>query len=161
MVVVLLAILVLAGCGETGEKVRGDEIMQKALAAQSGLASSYMEASLVATVEGTLFRSPLTVSLDGGKGSAEADWANRKMRAGTEVTVAYTGVPFPVRADLYVIDGYPDRTMAISGGADLTMAVTAAMVSSLPESRNGHSQGPGALSQDCLRAFRPETPCPE
>lgn len=118
LVLVLLAVLVLAGCGEMNQKVRGDEIMQRALAAQADLATSQMEASFVATVEGTLFGSPFTVSLDGGKGSVDADWANRKMKAGAELTVTYNDVPFPVKADLYVIDGHLYRAVTISEGTD-------------------------------------------
>jgi hypothetical protein len=118
-VMVLLALLVVIGCGgDVEEKMHADEIVQNALAAQAGIASSHMAANLVATVQGTLFGAPLSVSLNGGKASVDADWAHRKMKAGTELTVEYNAMPFPIKADLYAVDEYYYRPVPILENTD-------------------------------------------
>ncbi len=116
LVLALLGVLVVIGCGGgLNDKMRGDEIAQNALAAQAGISSSHMEANLVATVQGTLYGAPLSVSVDGGKASIDADWAHKKAKADAELTVAYNGMLIPIKAGLYSVDN-SSYTQATIGG---------------------------------------------
>ena len=54
LILVLLAVLALVGCGSSETKVNADEVVQDALAAQAGVTSSHVEITIDATAEGTL-----------------------------------------------------------------------------------------------------------
>ena len=53
LILALVAVLALVGCGSPKTKVSADEVVQDALAAQAGVTSSHVEITINATAKGT------------------------------------------------------------------------------------------------------------
>jgi outer membrane lipoprotein-sorting protein len=103
LILVLLAVLALVGCGSPETKVTADEVVQDALAAQAGVSSSHAEIDIVATAEGTLDGKPLDAGLDATL-TADVDWASKKMKADLGMNANYNGFNFPISMDMYAVD---------------------------------------------------------
>lgn len=112
LILVLLAVLALVGCGSPTTKVSADEVVQNALAAQAGVNSSHVQIDLDATVGGTSNGSALNVTLSGAA-TGDIDWANKRMKSHVGVTVGYNGMPITITADMYALDNttYTQTTM--------------------------------------------------
>ncbi len=80
LILALVAVLALVGCGSPKTKVTADEVVQDALAAQAGVTSSHVEITIGATAQGTANGTPMDVTLDGTV-NGDVDWANKKMKA--------------------------------------------------------------------------------
>ena len=119
LVLALLAVLVMIGCGDDlKDRMRADEIVQSALAAQGGLSSSHMEGVFVAAAQGTFNGAPLNVNLNSGKASIDADWAHRRIRAHGELGVGYNGMLVPIQADLYLVENCTCARIGIAGSTE-------------------------------------------
>lgn len=104
LILVLLAVLALVGCGSSKTKVSADEVVQDSLAAQAGVTSSHVEITLDATAQGTLSGSALNVALT-GTANGDFDWANKKMKAHVTADITYNAYPVPtVTMDMYAVD---------------------------------------------------------
>jgi hypothetical protein len=105
LILVLLAVLALVGCGSPETKVSADKVVQDALAAQAGVTASHVEITLAATAQGTMNGSSLDAALDATV-NGDIDWANKKMKANIDANVDYNGLKIPVSAEMYVVDNY-------------------------------------------------------
>lgn len=114
---VLLVLLAVVGCGSSEPKLSADEVVQNALAAQAGVTSSHVQTNITATVQGTLNGSTLDVSLT-GEASGNADWANKKMKSQTELTIGYNDLPMTIAANIYAVDNYTYTQVTASGTTD-------------------------------------------
>ena len=104
LVLVLLAVLALVGCGGGSEtKVDADQVVQDALAAQAQVDSSHVEINIVADAEGTLDGDALDASLNATL-TGDMDWANKKMQAVLGMNANYNGLAFPISMDVYAVD---------------------------------------------------------
>ena len=112
-ILVLLAVLSLVGCGSSGVKLPADQVVQRAFAAQSGLSTSHVEITENATARGIWGGSTLNASLN-GTGSSDIDSANKKMKAHLSTNMDYNGHPFPVSADVYMVDNYSYTQITIA-----------------------------------------------
>jgi hypothetical protein len=105
LILVLLAVLALVGCGSPETKVSADKVVQDALAAQAGVTASHVEITVAATAQGTMNGSSLDAALDATV-NGDIDWANKKMKANIDANVDYNGLKIPVSAEMYVVDNY-------------------------------------------------------
>ena len=103
LILMLLAIVALVGCGTSETKVDADEVVQDALAAQANVDSSHVEIDIAATAEGTLDGDALDASLNATL-TADIDWANKKMQADLGMNANYNGLAFPISMDMYAVD---------------------------------------------------------
>ena len=117
LILVLLAVLALAGCGSSETKVNADEVVQDALAAQANVDSSHMVINIDATAEGTLNGEPLDAGLDAAL-TADIDWANKKMKADLGMNADYNGVSFPISVKMYAVDNCSYTQMTFGLMAD-------------------------------------------
>lgn len=106
LAVVLLGLLAVVGCGGSQEpEVSAREIVDSALAAQAGVATSHMQTNIEASMSGTLEGAAITVSMSGAA-SGDVDWASRKAKSHSELTGTYNGMPVAVTAETYAVDNY-------------------------------------------------------
>jgi predicted component of type VI protein secretion system len=117
LILVLLAVLALVGCGSSETKVNADEVVQDALAAQANVDSSNVKIDIVATAEGTLNGEPLDAGLDAAL-TADIDWANKKMKADLGMNADYNGVSFPISMKMYAVDNCSYTQMTFGMMAD-------------------------------------------
>ena len=117
LVLVLLAVLALVGCGSPETKVSADEVVQDALAAQAKVSSSSAEITIVATAKGAIGETDLDVSLDGTV-TGDMDWANKKMTAHLGMNVGFNGMTLPVSADMYAFDNITYMQLTMMGNTD-------------------------------------------
>jgi Family of unknown function (DUF6612) len=117
LILVLLAVLVLVGCGSSETKVNADEVVQDALAAQAGVDSSSMEITIDATVVGVVNDMDLNVSLDGTV-TSDIDWVNKKMNAHLGMNAGFNGMTFPVSMDMYAFDNVSYMQLTMMGSTD-------------------------------------------
>jgi outer membrane lipoprotein-sorting protein len=117
LVLVLLAVLALVGCGSSETKVNADEVVQDALAAQVNVTSSHMAINIDATAEGTLNGEPLDAGLDAAL-TADIDWANKKMKADLGMNADYNGINFPISTKMYAVDNCSYMQMTFGLMAD-------------------------------------------
>jgi outer membrane lipoprotein-sorting protein len=107
LVLVLLAVLALVGCGSSETKVNADEVVQNALAAQANMDTSSMEITIDdVTVEGTVNGMDIGVSLN-GSATSTMDWSNKKMKGHMGMNVDLTApLAFntQVTGDMYAFD---------------------------------------------------------
>ncbi len=103
LLLVLLAVLALVGCGDT-TTVNADEVVQKALAAQANLKTTRVVIDLDGSAQGTLNGSAFNATVEASINSA-FDQTNKKMQASVSLDMTATGEqPMAVDADIYVID---------------------------------------------------------
>lgn len=115
LLLVLLAVLALVGCGGSETKVNADEVVQKALAAQVEASSCRIVVTLDASVQGTQNGSPLDAKLTGNI-DCLLDQANKKMKAQAEADINVTGQqPINADADIYVVDNYTYMQTSMMG----------------------------------------------
>ena len=117
LILVLLAVLALVGCGSPETKVSADEVVQDALAAQAEVSSSSAEITIVATAKGAIGETNLDVSLDGTV-TGDMDWANKKMTAHLGMNAGFNGMTFPVSADMYAFDNITYMQLTMMGNTD-------------------------------------------
>jgi hypothetical protein len=117
LILVLLAVLALVGCGSSETKVSADEVVQDALAAQAEVSSSSAEITIVATAKGAIGETDLDVSLDGTV-TGDMDWANKKMTAHLGMNAGFNGMTFPVSADMYAFDNITYMQLTMMGNTD-------------------------------------------
>ena len=117
LILVLLAVLALVGCGSSETKVSADEVVQDALAAQAKVSSSSAEITIVATAKGAIRETDLDVSLDGTV-TGDMDWANKKMTAHLGMNVGFNGMTLPVSADMYAFDNITYMQLTMMGNTD-------------------------------------------
>jgi len=112
LILVLLAVLALVGCGSPETKVSADEVVQDALAAQAGVTSSHVDITLDATAQGKLNGAALDASLN-AIANGDIDWANKKMKSHLGMTVGYNGMSIQMSSDMYAVDNltYTQTTM--------------------------------------------------
>jgi outer membrane lipoprotein-sorting protein len=113
LILVLLSVLALVGCGSSETKVTADQVVKDALAAQAEVSTSHVEITDNASAQGTWNGSALNVSLN-GTGNGDIDWANKKMKTHLDQTINYNNMQIPMSADMYVVDNYTYTRMAIS-----------------------------------------------
>jgi hypothetical protein len=125
LVLVLLAVLALVGCGGGSEtKVTADEVVQDALAAQAKVDTSTMEITVEATAEGTANGMDMNVSLD-GLATGTMDWANKKMKGHMGMNVDLTApIAFQtqVTGDMYAFDNVSYIKVIFMGSDNWTKA---------------------------------------
>jgi hypothetical protein len=117
LILVLLAVLALVGCGSSETKVSADQVVQDSLAAQAGVTSSHVEITLDATAQGTLNGSALNVSLNGTVNS-DMDWANKKMQGHMGMTAGLSGdltMTLQITADMYAFDNISYMQLTMMG----------------------------------------------
>jgi hypothetical protein len=117
LILVLLAVLALVGCGSSETKVSADKVVQDALAAQAEVSSSSAEITIVATAKGAIGETDLDVSLDGTV-TGDMDWANEKMTAHLGMNAGFNGMTFPVSADMYAFDNITYMQLTMMGNTD-------------------------------------------
>jgi len=117
LILVLLAVLALVGCGSSETKVSADKVVQDALAAQAEVSSSSAEITIVATAKGAIGETDLDVSLDGTV-TGDMDWANKKMTAHLGMNAGFNGMTFPVSADMYAFDNITYMQLTMMGNTD-------------------------------------------
>jgi len=117
LILVLLAVLALVGCGSSETKVSADKVVQDALAAQAEVSSSSAEITIVATAKGAIGETNLDVSLDGTV-TGDMDWANKKMTAHLGMNAGFNGMTFPVSADMYAFDNITYMQLTMMGNTD-------------------------------------------
>jgi len=117
LMLVLLAVLALVGCGSTETKVSADEVVQDALAAQAGVTSSHVEINLDASAQGKVNGSDLDATLKVAANS-DVDWANKKMKAHAGMTIGYNGMPIQISSDMYAVDNYTYSQTTAFGATD-------------------------------------------
>jgi hypothetical protein len=117
LILALVAVLALVGCGSPTTKVSADEVVQDALAAQAGVTTSHMEITLNATAKGTANQTALDITMDGTVNS-DVDWANKKMKAHLGVNAGFNGMTFPVTADMYAVDNVSYLQLTMMGSTD-------------------------------------------
>ena len=117
LILVLLAVLALVGCGSPETKVSADKVVQDALAAQAEVSSSSAEITIVATAKGAIGETDLDVSLDGTV-TGDMDWANKKMTAHLGMNAGFNGMTFPVSADMYAFDNITYMQLTMMGNTD-------------------------------------------
>lgn len=117
LVLVLLAVLALVGCGSSETKVSADEVVQDALAAQAGSSSYRMVVKLDASAQGTMSGSALNATLSGTV-DCLFDQANKKMKGQAEADINVTGeqpMAFKAGAEVYVVDNYTYMQATVMG----------------------------------------------
>jgi hypothetical protein len=117
LILALVAVLALVGCGSPTTKVSADEVVQDALAAQAGVTTSHVEITLNATAKGTANQIALDVTMDGTV-NGDVDWANKKMKAHLGVNAGFNGMTFPVTADMYAVDNVSYMQLTMMGSTD-------------------------------------------
>jgi hypothetical protein len=117
LLLALVAVLALVGCGSPTTKVSAEEVVQDALAAQAGVNNSHVEITLNATAEGTANQTALNVTIDGTV-NGDVDWANKKMKAHLGVNAGFNGMTFPVTADMYAVDNVSYMQLTMMGSTD-------------------------------------------
>jgi len=121
LVLVLLAVLALVGCGGGSEtKVDADQVVQDALAAQAGVDSSSMEITIDATVVGVVNDMDLNVSLDGTV-TSDMDWVNKKMKGHMGMNFGLTSpmtFQTQVTGDMYAVDNISYIQLTMMGSTD-------------------------------------------
>ena len=120
LILVLLAVLALVGCGSSETKVNADEVVQDALAAQAGVDSSSMEITIDATVVGVVNDMDLNVSLDGTV-TSDMDWVNKKMKGHMGMNVGLTSpmtFQTQVTGDMYAVDNISYIQLTMMGSTD-------------------------------------------
>jgi hypothetical protein len=103
LMLILLAVVALVGCGSPETKVTADDVVQDALAAQAGVSTSHVDLDIDASVVGKANGSDLNVTLKMAANS-DVDWANKKMKAHADMTVGYNGMPIQMSSDMYAVD---------------------------------------------------------
>jgi uncharacterized protein (UPF0333 family) len=117
LILVLLAVLALVGCGSPETKVSADKVVQDALAAQAGSSSYRMVITLDASAQGTMSGSALNATLSGNV-DCLFDQANKKMKGQAEADINVTGeqpMAFTAEADVYVVDNYTYMQATVMG----------------------------------------------
>jgi hypothetical protein len=117
LMLVLLAVLALVGCGNTETKVSADKVVQDALAAQAEASSYRMVVTLDASAQGTMSGSAMNATLSGNI-DCLFDQANKKMKAEAEADIDVTGeqpMAFDAEAEVYVVDNYTYMQAAVMG----------------------------------------------
>ncbi len=108
LLLVLVTVLTLVGCGGTETTVSADQVVQDALAAQAGASSYQMMVTLDASAQGTVSGAPLNATLTGNV-DCLIDQANKKMKAQAEADINVTGeqpMTLNAGAEVYVVDNY-------------------------------------------------------
>jgi len=122
LILVILAVLVLVGCGSPETKVSADKVVQDALAAQAEVDTSTMEITIEATAEGTANGMDIGVSLD-GLATGTMDWANKKMKGHMGLNVDLTApMAFntQVTGDMYTFDNISYIKLVFMGSDNWT-----------------------------------------
>jgi hypothetical protein len=117
LILVLLAVLALVGCGSPETKVSADKVVQDALAAQAGSSSYRMVITLDASAQGTMSGSALDATLIGTV-DCLFDQANKKMKGLAEADIKVTGeqpMDFQAGAQVYVVDNYTYMQATVMG----------------------------------------------
>jgi hypothetical protein len=118
LALILLGLLAAAGCGGSQEPgVSAREIVDNALAAQSGATTSHMETSIKASMSGTLEGAAVNITMS-GTASGDVDWANRKAKSHSEMTGTYSGMPVALTAETYAVDNYSYSRVTAFGTTD-------------------------------------------
>ncbi len=106
LLLVLLAVLALVGCGGSETKVNADEVVQKALAAQANLKTTRIVLDLEGTAQGNVNGSAFEASVEASVNSA-IDQTNKRIHASVSLDVTATGEePKAEDIEIYVIDNY-------------------------------------------------------
>ena len=117
LILVLLAVLALVGCGSPETKVSADKVVQDTLAAQTGSSSYHMVITLDASAQGTMSGSALNATLSGNV-DCLFDQANKKMKGQAEADINVTGeqpMAFEAGAEVYVVDNYTYMETSVMG----------------------------------------------
>lgn len=117
LMLVLLAVLALVGCGSSETKVSADKVVQDALAAQAKASSYQMLVTLDASAQGTMSGSAMNATLSGNI-DCLFDQANKKMKAQAEADISVTGeqpMAFTAEAEVYVVDNYTYMQASVMG----------------------------------------------
>ncbi len=117
LILVLLAVLALVGCGSPETKVSADKVVQDALAAQAGSSSYRMVVKLDASAQGTMSGSALNATLSGTV-DCLFDQTNKKMKGQAEADINVTGeqpMAFKAGAEVYVVDNYTYMQATVMG----------------------------------------------
>jgi len=117
LILVLLSVLALVGCGSPETKVTADEVVQDALAAQADVDSSSVEITIDATADGVVNGMDMNVSLD-GTATGTMDWANKKMNAHLGANAGFNGMTFPVSMEMYAFDNISYMQLTLMGNTD-------------------------------------------
>jgi catabolite regulation protein CreA len=117
LILVLLAVLALVGCGSSETKVNADEVVQDALAAQANVDSSNVEITINATADGAVNGTNVNVSLDGTV-TGSMDWVDKKMNAHLGMNAGFNGMTFPVSMEMYAFDNISYMQLTMMGNTD-------------------------------------------
>ena len=118
LILTLLAVLALVGCGSPETKVSADQVAQKALAAQADVTSSHVDINLDATAQGKVNGSDLDASLKIAA-NGDIDWTNKKMKAQVTADITYNAYPVPtVTMDMYAVDNCSYTQTTAFGSTD-------------------------------------------
>ena len=121
LVLVLLAVLALVGCGGGSEtKVDADQVVQDALAAQAEVDSSSVEITIDATADGMVNGMDMNVSLNGSVTST-VDWVNKKMKGHMGMNIGLTSpmtFQTQVTGDMYAVDNISYIQLTMMGSTD-------------------------------------------
>ncbi len=122
LILVLLAVLALVGCGSPETKVEADQVVQDALAAQAEVDTSTMKITIDATVEGTANGMDIGADLDGSVTST-MDWANKEMKGHMGMNVNLTdpmSFNMQVTGDMYAFDNISYIKLVFMGSDNWT-----------------------------------------
>lgn len=120
LILALVAVLALVGCGSPKTKVSADEVVQDALAAQARVTGSHVEITVDATAQGTANGTQVDVALDGTV-KGDVDWASKKMKAHLGMNVGLTSpmtFQTQVTGDMYAVDNISYIQLTMMGSTD-------------------------------------------
>jgi len=120
IVLVLLAVLALVGCGSPETKVDADQVVQDALAAQAGVDSSTTEVTIDVTADGMVNGMDIDVNLNGSV-TGTMDWVNKKMKGHMGMNVELTSpmtFQTQVTGDMYAFDNVSYIQLTMMGSTD-------------------------------------------
>jgi len=120
IVLVLLAVLALVGCGSPETKADADQVVQDALAAQAGVDSSTTEVTIDVTADGMVNGMDIDVNLNGSV-TGTMDWVNKKMKGHMGMNVELTSpmtFQTQVTGDMYAFDNVSYIQLTMMGSTD-------------------------------------------
>lgn len=103
LLLVLLAALVLVGCGGSETKVTADEVVNDTLAAQADVTSSSTEFDMKLSWNGTKNSEAVVGSVQ-ATGNVDVDQANKKMYARPTITISVAPINIQPTIDFYAVN---------------------------------------------------------
>jgi hypothetical protein len=114
LILVLLAVLAMVGCGSPTTKVSAGEVVQNALAAQAGVTSSSTKASFDLSWQGSKNGAAVEGSI-GTVATLDMDATNKKAHAKATFSLNVPPIIMQPTVDAYAVDNYTYLQVTLSG----------------------------------------------